>query len=154
MKKKMCFIISILIGTVSIISAQQTAKIQTGGQFKVMEVKEFISNDIFRKPDVGMRNIAFDIVIDNINGTGDINFNPYFHSVLIRDTDGRTYRPGTEYYYVKPTMPYRIEVGELARGWITVAIPINVSLAGCRIRLDAEGDQFNRITSDWIAIKL
>ncbi|MDR2734804.1 MAG: SUMF1/EgtB/PvdO family nonheme iron enzyme [Spirochaetota bacterium] len=152
--QRISLIIFMFIRAVSVLSAEQTAKIQTGGQFKVMEVKEVASESILTRPDADMRYIAFDIVIDNTKGAGEIRFNAAFFSVVVRDTEGRTYSPEvTSYALAKPAMPSAaVEAGEFMRGWITVAIPKNISLAGCRIRLDARGRQDDRITSEWITL--
>jgi len=63
----------------------QTAAIDQGGQFRVMEVKEAASRGIFTPPNENMRFVAFDILIDNTNGTKNIEFSP--SSIELRDLE-------------------------------------------------------------------
>ena len=128
----------------------QTANIQTGGSFRIMEVREVTSTNQFIRPDENMRFIAFDILVDNTNGNMDINFNLFMGSIEVRDSEGRTYTPdlmsGT---LTKPEMNPNatIEAGDLIRGWMTIQIPQNIPINGLRIRINAMQGR-----SDWITI--
>jgi len=128
----------------------QTAAINQGGQFRVMEVKEYTSTNRFFMPPEDMRFVAFDVVIDNTNGANDIRL--LSSSIELRDLEGYTYTAASSTYdLVIPSlnMGYRaIEKGDLVRGWVTIAIRNRVPLNGLRIRLRSSDAQ-----SDWITIR-
>jgi hypothetical protein len=148
--KKTLFSLLVFLWTISSIFSQ-TADIQTGGQFKIMEVKEVVSTNQFITPDENMRFIAFDILIDNVNGRNDVDLNIFMGSIEIRDSEGHTYTPGVmSCTLTKPEMDPNatIEAGDLMRGWITIAIPRNIPINGLRVRLKAMQGQ-----SGWITIR-
>ena len=74
--KKIIFLLMFILAISYVYS--QTAEIQTGGQFKVMGVKEVTSTNPFITPDENMRFIAFDILIDNIKGKNNVKLNLFF----------------------------------------------------------------------------
>ena len=129
----------------------QTAEIQNGGTFRVMEVKEIISKVRYIQPDENMRFVTFDIVIDNTNGTGDIELDGVFGSFEVRDTNGYSSSPiGWSSLLVEPVLSTiaKIEQGELLRGWVTLQIHVDSPLDGLRIRIKTL-----KIQSSWITIK-
>lgn len=151
MKKVFFSCIAVFFLSVSAVFSQ-SADIQTGGQFRIMEVKEVVSDNPFIKPDVDMRFIAFDILIDNTDGNEDVKLNIFIGSIEIRDSNGHTYTPGLmSGSLIKPEMNPNatIEAGDLMRGWMTIEIPINVSINGLRIRLNAMQGR-----SGWITIRM
>jgi len=130
----------------------QVANIQSGGQLKVMGVKEAVSTNSYIEPNEGMRFIAFDVIIDNIKGKDDVKLNIFLGTFEIRDLEGFLYEPELLYGNMiaspKMDMNATIEKGDLMRGWVSVAIPKNTPIDGLRIRLKASKGQ-----SDWITIK-
>jgi hypothetical protein len=129
----------------------QAAGIQSGGQFKIIAVKEVISDDSFIAPGDNMKLVAFDILIDNTNGKIDIDFNIFMGTIEVRDSQGYSYTPDfMNCTLTKPSMDPNatIEAGDLMRGWITVAIKGDSSIDGIRVRLKTVTGQ-----SGWVTIR-
>ena len=129
----------------------QTAEIQNGGQFRVIEVKEVISEISYIQPDENMRFVAFDLLIDNTNGKSDIKLGYISGNFEVRDTNGYSFTPiGWSISLVKPDLDTNanIEQGELLRGWVTIQIHVDTPLNGLRIRINTRNLQ-----SSWVTIK-
>ena len=84
-----------------------------------MEVKEVISDIDYIQPDENMRYVAFELVIDNTNGTNDIKLGYVSGNIEVRDIHGYTSTPmGWSISLIKPDLDVNanIERGELIRG--------------------------------------
>jgi len=151
-KMKRFFMSMVLVLVIVSTAFAQVANIQSGGQLKVMGVKEAVSTNPYVKPDESMRFIAFDIIIDNSKGKNDVQLNIFMGTFEIRDLEGFSYKPELLYggMIASPAMDMNstIEKGDLMRGWVSVAIPKNTPIDGLRIRLKTMNEQ-----SDWITIK-
>ena len=115
-----------------------------------MEVKEVISDIDYIQPDENMRYVAFELIIDNTNGTNDIKLGYVSGNIEVRDIHGYTSTPmGWSISLIKPDLDVNanIERGELIRGWVTIQIPINSPLNGLRIRI-----RTSSIQTSWITI--
>jgi len=148
MKKIVIFVVVFFIFITCIFG--QTADIQNGGQFRVLGVREVISDIDYITPDENMRFVAFDLVIDNTNGNSDIKLGYVSGNIEVRDINGYTSRPmGWSISLVKPDLDVNanIEQGELVRGWVTIEIPENSPINGLRIRI-----RTTTIQSSWITI--
>jgi hypothetical protein len=133
------------------IAEAQTADIQSGGQFKIIAVKEVISDDSFLTPGDNMKLVAFDVLIDNTKGKIDVDLNIFMGTIEVRDSQGYSYTPDfMSCTITKPSMDPNatIEAGDLMRGWITIAIKNDSSIDGIRARLKTMTGQ-----SGWVTIR-
>ena len=97
-----------------------------------------------------MKLVAFEILIDNTDGSTDINFT--WSAIEVRDSQGFSYTASAAHYNLtKPALPAGIYVerGDLLRGWLTFAIDKDSPLNGLRIRINST---FYGFQSDWIRV--
>jgi len=147
--KKMAFCV-VLCFVVSMAFAQ-TATMPNGGEFRIMEVREFESTNMFIQPREGMRFVALDIMIDNTKGTRNLKLSVFTSMIEARDPQGYLYTVlslGDD--MVQPRMDPNalIEKGDIMRGWTIISIKKDTPINTLRIRLNATKDQ-----SNWMELK-
>jgi len=152
MKRVIFILIFCLVTSTVFTQTAQIAPMPNGGEFRVIEIREVTSSNRFTTPGENMRFIAVEIVIDNTNGTSDIELNIFTPTIEIRDSQGYAYTPNAmDRRMVKPDIDpnAKIETGEIMRGWVTLAIKDDLPIKGIRIRLNAV-----RTQSSWLTIQM
>jgi hypothetical protein len=127
----------------------QTAEIDNGGKITVMAAKEVPPKGSY-KPSDGMKFVAFDILIDNIDGSGDIKMNLFLGNIEVKDSQGYSYTPKIMTSGVaEPNLDVNgiIERGDNLRGWMTIEINKEEPVNKLRLRLKTSSRQ-----SGWVQI--
>ena len=146
---KKIFVFLLLILSYSSIFAQ-TADITNGGKITILDVKGVIPPSNFTRLGENMKLVAFDILIDNTNGSNEIYFT--WGGIEVRDSQGFSYTGSAHHFNLtNPSLPagIRVEKGHVIRGWFTFAIHQDSPLNGLRIRINST---FHGVQSDWIRI--
>ncbi len=143
MKKIMNLVLLMTIVAIGTIFAQTTSS--SDGTFKVMAVKEIVSQNRLFAPGEGMRLVAFDIFIDRRGNTG------VYFDIRVRDSDYRVYTPNPIFTHLaNPSLPLKIDDDDVVRGWLVIAIPTDVPIIGLQIRL---ARQFGDNLTDWLTLE-